>query len=1451
MRRHAKASSAGSNSGQARSLGSFLRGAFATRGAADDAAGSGAPAHRTARPQTLALLCLAVAAAMALTAAPALAVSTHPYTGTSFGPDGAAGSETFTSVQGVAVDQISGNVYVFDAATGKVYKFDSAGEPADFSALAGNVIEGVGGSGRGENEIAIAPPGAPGGTAGNIYVANIAGIQVYAPSGAKLGEFAVGIGEVCGVATDPAGHVFAGIYPSEVKEYTPTTNPPTDASQTGVSSAELPTICGVAADGLGNVYATSYFDGGEGVVKLEGLSDPVATLISPAKTIAVDPSSNDLYADRGDLVAQYDSAGNLLGTFGAEQLSGSYGVAVNGGSGKAYVGTGDSGQVAIFGAAIVVPGVSTGAATEITGITADLNGSVNPDNLAVSDCKFEYGTTTAYGSSKPCAGAIPTDGNDHPVSAALNALNPGTTYHFRIVATNANGVNKGSDETFTTKQPSVTGEATEVKGTKATLNGTVFPEGEAVSECLFEYGAGLAYGKTAPCVGAIPTDNGEHAVTAALTHLTPNTPVHFRLVINRNSVPIRGVDKSFNTEVTVVTGAASTIAPPTAGVEGTLNPEGILYTACSFEYGLTSSYGSSVPCTESPASIGEGTSPVAVHANLSGLNFGATYHYRLSGTNVDGTSRGADQSFNTPGAAIEAAWTDSVGLTEAILKARINPKGSATTYRIEYGTDTSYGTSTPETPIGAENVGQTVTETLSTLTPATTYHWRVVATNSVGESKGQDRSFTTYVPSPAPQTDCPNQVFRTGLSAVLPDCRAYEQATPVDKNGANVQGDTNFVQASAAGNRVTFADAAGLPTTGGSSSPPVYLASRGTGAWSSNGLLPLTAPGDRAEVLGWDDEIASAASSPGSGGVFLANTATNTFQLAASTPRSPFPNLAGFADDTSHLILESARPFTPGAIVGSQNLFDLDHGSFSLVGRIPPAPATVCDDAGAPACIPAPAGSFAGSYEIVNSNTALGGASRQYYTQNTISDDGSKVFFTAAGSGQLYVREDGTATTQVSASQASTPDPNGHKPAAFLAATPSGSKVFFASCEKLTDDSTAVSSAADTCTGASQGQDLYSYDTASGELTDLTVDANVSDAQRAGVIGAAGISADGTDVYFVANGVLAPGASQGNCGIAGFASTLGTCNLYLSRAGITIFIARLDANTADLNIWTPRHDIGLSKSKESRVSADGTLLFGSPQNLTGYDNTLASPSADCTASAGNRCLELYRYSPIGGALTCISCNPTGALPTGSASLENHRFVEGGPHTAFLTRNISPDGNRAFFDSPDPLVPADTNGVIDPYEWEAEGTGSCHSADVNGGCLYLLSSGTSTEPSYLGDVSASGDDAFFFTGQPLLVPADTDELVDVYDARVGGGLASQHPSGAPACLGEACKGASTSAPNDSTAGSASFNGPGNQAKKPVKRCKKQSQKKCKKSKKQKKKSKSKQSRGAHTNRGGSK
>ena len=497
---------------------------------------------------------------------------------------------------------------------------------------------------------------------------------------------------------------------------------------------------------------------------------------------------------------------------------------------------------------------------------------------------------------------------------------------------------------------------------------------------------------------------------------------------------------------------------------------------------------------------------------------------------------------------------------------------------------------------------------------------------------------------------------------------------------------------------------------------------------------------------------------------------------------------------------------TPEATPG-QNLYVWDRatGDISLVNVLP---SSAC---GSPPCVPSE-GSFAGGYNWWENEPTMGGSRYRFFTQaqHVISDDGSKAYFSASGSGQVYLRKNPTSptatTVEISASQKTNgTDPNGPQPAVFMTATPDGSKAFLTSPEKLTNDAT---------TGPSDnGRDLYSYDAASGQLTDLAPD--TSDPNGAEVMGVIGTSSDGSHVYFVANGDLdgSGPAASGDCDPQATSERqwIGQCSLYLWHESQITFIARLDASgefvatygssePSDAANWAPRGTQTAGNSEvlnTGRVSADGSaVLFRSRRKLTSYDNQGIA--------------EYYRYDASSGALDCVSCNPSNIAPVAAPELQAQTSYLGLPGPAAITtRNLSRSGDQVFFQTPDPLLPADTNGLTDVYEWEADGAGSCQSSLQDGGCLYLISTGTSTSPSNIADASASGEDVFFFTEQQL-VGQDEDNLVDVYDAHVGGGLAGQNPQRPPDCSGEACKGASTQAPGAKGAGSAVFQGPGNAA-----------------------------------------
>jgi hypothetical protein len=367
------------------------------------------------------------------------------------------------------------------------------------------------------------------------------------------------------------------------------------------------------------------------------------------------------------------------------------------------------------------------------------------------------------------------------------------------------------------------------------------------------------------------------------------------------------------------------------------------------------------------------------------------------------------------------------------------------------------------------------------------------------------------------------------------------------------------------------------------------------------------------------------------------------------------------------------------------------------------------------------------------------------------------------------------------------------------------------------------------------GNDLYRYEPASGTLTLTDLAPDSADVNGIEVQGVLGTSADGADVYFAANGVPAgvtgspnsngEEAQVGNCkGLVKEAS--GECSLYLAHEGQLAFVARLNAGTvkngssfpggrsSDARNWlgTPQaYESSIYFQKTSLVSSDGqSLAFYSHRRLTAYDNE-GFP-------------ELYRYR-TGEGVNCLTCNPTGEAPRATA--EGY-FASGAAPSYFDTlefsglapngegagpvqvRFMSEDGNRVFFETPESLTSTDADGgschplgtqalpsCLDVYEWEAPGAGSCEAggpaySPQNEGCLYLISPQSPTDPAYFVGASASGEDAFFFTTSQL-VGEDTDELQDVYDARVEGGLASQNPSATPSCEAEGCRPAATPPP----------------------------------------------------------
>jgi hypothetical protein len=337
---------------------------------------------------------------------------------------------------------------------------------------------------------------------------------------------------------------------------------------------------------------------------------------------------------------------------------------------------GPTGLGSLYGAPEVPSATATGPASKVTQASATLNATVNPDGEEVSECKFEYGTSESYGSSVPCT-SLPGSGESPvEVSASVTGLTAHTTYHFRIVATGAGGTDYGADRAFTTLLAVVTGSASSVAHTSATLNGTVNPGGEEVSECKFEYGTTLSYGSSAPCSPSPGSGSGVVAVSASVTSLRPNT-YYFRIVATGAGGTSYGSAQTFTTlrvAPAVVTRSASPVAHTSATLNGTVNPGGEEVSECKFEYGTTLSYGSSAPCSPSP---GSGSGVVGVSASVTSLRPNTTYYFLVVATNAGGTSYGSYETFRTlpgpPSVVTEAA--SSITATSATLNGTLNANG--------------------------------------------------------------------------------------------------------------------------------------------------------------------------------------------------------------------------------------------------------------------------------------------------------------------------------------------------------------------------------------------------------------------------------------------------------------------------------------------------------------------------------------------------------------------------------------------------------------------------------------------------------------------------------------------------------------------------------------------------------------------------------------------------------
>ncbi|MGH2850835.1 MAG: hypothetical protein ACRDLP_09485, partial [Solirubrobacteraceae bacterium] len=312
-----------------------------------------------------------------------------------------------------------------------------------------------------------------------------------------------------------------------------------------------------------------------------------------------------------------------------------------------------AGSDATFTTAMSAPSVTGSPASTVTGSSAVLNATVNP-NGNPTNYVFQYGFSSSYGSQTASASAGSGTSASH-VSATVHGLSPGTTYHFRLLATNALGSTGGADTTFATAKiaPSATtGGTSVVRSDSAVLTGTVNPNGAATTY-EFDYGTSTAYGiqTTLRTVGA---GTSSTSVSVSIAGLAQGTPYHYRLVAISPDGTTPGADAGFTTTGTpanrgvalpVISGTkAVAISSSGAQLDGALNPVGKTTSSTTwyFEYGPTAGYG-----TQTAAQTLRGLGARPVNVTLEALAPQTTFHYRLVAQTPAGRFEGPDGTFRT------------------------------------------------------------------------------------------------------------------------------------------------------------------------------------------------------------------------------------------------------------------------------------------------------------------------------------------------------------------------------------------------------------------------------------------------------------------------------------------------------------------------------------------------------------------------------------------------------------------------------------------------------------------------------------------------------------------------------------------------------------------------------------------------------------------------------------
>jgi hypothetical protein len=871
-----------------------------------------------------------------------------------------------------------------------------------------------------------------------------------------------------------------------------------------------------------------------------------------------------------------------------------------------------------------------------------------------------------------------------------------------------------------------------------------------------------------------------------------------------------------------------------AVVEATVNPEN-----AETEYFVK--YGTSAPLTTTSAmkTLAASFEESEVTVELSGLAFSTEYRYCIVARNANGETRCVENVFRSaPATRIDAEWVEDVTGSSVTFAAEVNPEETATRCAFEYGAAAFYAsTGSFEHVVAAsaiaapEDAAMVVSaHAREGVAPGVEYVYRLACEKEAVKDEGGVQSFR-------------GESGHAGIA--LPDARVLEVAA-ANVNGAALMAPDygGLPQAAEAGDAIAYLrHAANTAGAAGSRAPePTVDIARHqqAGGWFS---VDITTPygtaaplveGNGTEYLLFSGDLSAAVVAPRDAAPLAASASERTpYRRTETGDQTPlFEPLLTRADvaegvkfgeegvvevlganaTLSHVVLGSLVALTAGSVPDS--LYEWSAGRLVPVSVLPAA------EGGA----------------IVEGELGSGphsGAHRGN-VRGAVSEDGSLVYW-KHGAG-LYVRDTSTGESlRLDVPQEGVVPQNGEAEGAeFQIASVGGSRVFFTSTRRLTPGARASGEAPDLYECVVTAPPAGALSCALSDVTEKVLNGG----ERANVQGlVAAADATGSEVFFVAKGVLAAGA------------TAGEYNLYTAAfaggAWQSAWIATLTG--VDAQDWAQSGELEGVHQLTEASSPDGHFFaFMSSRSLTGYDNRdLVSGAAD---------EEVYLYDTQTRRLACVSCDPTGGRPRGVLDVARQRFAATSPvdiegiwrnHwvagllaawqslsitgegvTAYQPRSLS-DGGRLFFDSASALTSQAVNGTVGVYEFEPVGVGSCTSgaagfSPVDGGCVGLVSAGTAAGDSVFMDASANGNDVFVMSrvaGSVMEGGLAPYVILDAHSCEAGSSWACASPSAVASSVCESRFGCAAPVPGVAARGglpgSSVFSGAGNLVRRVVK------------------------------------